>query len=694
MENQHTTQTTEDMLRAENAALRQRIIELEQIASRPAAHSYPVGEQCTESHVPPNGVNFSILIEHNVDPIMVIQDGIIQYANPAAEAMFERTREELLTSDLGIPFIANTKTEVDILGKKGRHAVAEMWTVTIVWEGQPAYLATFRDITERKQMENNIRSNLQFVNTLLDTIPSPVFYKDTHGTYLGCNRVFAEDILGLAKEIIAGRSIHELALVIPSDLATVYTEKDQLLFDNPGIQMYESRVQCADASIRDFFFFKSTFTDSKGAVAGIIGVMLDITKLKQTERDLHHARNLAEAATRAKSEFLANISHEIRTPLHAIIGMTTLLNYTMLTEEQYECVQSIQTSSDVLLGLVNDILDFSSLESGELTIDQQPFNLESCIDDAFNVIQPQAEAKHLTMSYTCETRVPTLLCGDMASVRRVLINLLSNSVKFTEHGGVSVTISQQSPLGSSPRQPNKEQARPVTIRVSVQDTGIGIPQSARDRLFVSFSQVDASSTRKHGGVGLGLAISKQLVELMGGTIWVESTEGKGSTFHFTFCAETLDSQTTSSDPSLGTKSQPPASLALAVSPSKTLDILLADDNLFNQKVARRLLERMGYHVDVACNGIETLEALNHHEYDVVLMDMHMPDMKGTDISRIVQQDFPQTQRPWIVGLTTQEEFDEHNKNRHHSGMDDYLHIPVQVHDLRAVMGRVRRKTEV
>ncbi len=745
-----------------------------------------------------DGVNDAVFVE--------TLDGKILDVNQRACEMFGWTRDEFLTKTVRdmvppenralIPaeqdpdeLIEEALETVNIRANGERFPVSLSSRVEDIG-GNQTLLVIVRDITERKKAEEE----LQKLSRAITQSTASVVITDVNGTIEYVNPAFSavtgythEEALGSNPRILKS-GVHDAAFYkeMWDKITNGEIWRGELCNKNKQGELYWEYVSI------------SPVQDMNGNISHFVAVKENITERKKIISELQKAKEEAEAAAKAKADFLANMSHEIRTPLNAIYGMTSLMLDTPLNDEQQEFIEIIRSGSDTLLKVINDILDFSKIEAGKMELETQPFYVRNCVEDALDLLAEKAANKNLDLAYYIEKGTPPVVIGDITRLRQILVNLLNNAIKFTEAGEVVIDVHSMLVEGDR-----------YELHFSVRDTGIGIPKEKLDKLFKSFSQVDSSTTRKYGGTGLGLAISRQLAINMGGTMWVESEEGVGSTFHFTILVDvdpeakplysmddvpelsgkrvlvvddnktnrlilakqiqswgmqavTLESgnealallehdekfdvaildmqmpgmdgftlaekishhkgyknlplviltsvrrdMTRSGDVKIAAFLNKPIKTSnlfnllmgvMAVKPQKVqkpkkvsefdsgmaarhpLRILLAEDNAINQKVALKILGRLGYRADLAGNGLEVLEALERQAYDVVFMDIQMPEMDGNEATKRIRETYPTEAQPYIIAMTANALEGDREKYLKRS-MDDYVSKPIRIDEL-------------
>ncbi|MGM0418387.1 MAG: response regulator [Thermodesulfobacteriota bacterium] len=417
----------------------------------------------------------------------------------------------------------------------------------------------------------------------------------------------------------------------------------------------------------------SLIKDKKGRIKGFRGITRDISVRKKAEKAMENAKEQAEAASDAKSRFLANMSHEIRTPMSGVIGMAKLLRETQLKDDQKKQVEIIVRSSETLLAIINDILDFSKIESGQLIIKMQPVEIRNLLDNIYNLLLPEAEKKSIELDFKTEPSVPEIIAADELRLQQILVNLLSNALKFTFKGKVELKVS----FGK-----NKKQN---FINFRITDTGIGIKESYLPSIFDNFSQVDESISRQHGGTGLGLAISKELVSLMNGEIKAESSYGLGSVFMFSIPfsevsqKEPFDGRVDTNDKILKKDSLKIINKWLEKKNKEYLKVLIAEDNYVNTQIAVRYLQKIGAECETAENGYEALKKIEEKDFDIVLMDVQMPGMGGIEAAEAlrVREKERQIQSVPVIAMTAHAMTGDREKCLE-AGMDDYVSKPVNI----------------
>ncbi len=386
---------------------------------------------------------------------------------------------------------------------------------------------------------------------------------------------------------------------------------------------------------------------------------------EQTNKDLKEAKEKAEYATYTKSMFLANMSHEIRTPLNGIIGMTEILENSELTKDQKKNLEIIKISGENLLSIINDILDFSKIEAGQIELDVFPFDLEKQLNTVYNLLKFKADDRHIYLKIEIDDNVPRYIRSDSLRINQILINLINNAIKFTERGGVIIKVKLST----------KKNAGSI-IKFEVQDTGIGIPKEKQGTIFQNFTQADASTTRKYGGTGLGLAISKKLAYMLGGEIGLNSEPGKGSVFWFTVKVEFANADEVEKDVE---------NTGVEVNFS-LFKVLLAEDNIINQKVGSMVLKTLGLYCDMVSNGKEALKMQLRNHYDVILMDVHMPEMDGLEATGEIRKYYAlhTDKKPPVIVAVTANAFKEDRDRCIAAGMDYYLSKPFKTNDIKQV----------
>ncbi len=660
-----------------------------------------------------------------------------------------------------------------------------------------------RDVTHQVENEEALikakkeaEQSASFIKAIFDNMEDQFYCKDRNAKVIASNKAWMK-----ARGV---ESIDEL--LGKTDIDIHPAPLGQQLFDNEQRQMETGEVTRIrerhvrkDGTVQYLESIKCPMRNDQGEVIGLAGVSRDITKQVENEKILIEAQQEAEAANKAKSAFLAMMSHEIRTPMNGVIGAASLILGTDLTPQQEEFVHTIQVSGENLLTIINDILDYSKIEAGKIELEHEAFNLRECIEDAFDLFVQPAAKKNVELLYYVDTDVPKRLIGDITRLRQILVNLLGNAIKFTENGEVSLKVHNLL---------SDEARGSCQLQFDVHDTGVGIPEEHQDRLFQAFTQADSSSTRKYGGTGLGLTISRKLTELMNGRIWFESEVGKGSTFSFTTTLPVTDQpeEKTESLPveslrgkhalivddnetnrwllsdqlaqwgmlseafeqpekalehlknsphydialvdfqmpgmnggdwakevyknkelsnlpiiilsssyehipshpsisarlskpvkvhklcsqilqTLGHKKQEevsrkePAGSQIRPKKTRTLRILVAEDNSINQRIVQMMLQRLGYENPVLVeNGEAAVAAIMDAEYDVILMDVQMPHMNGLEASRLIREQTGQVDKPWIIALTAGV-MEEERTAAKEAGMNAFLAKPIVIDQL-------------
>ena len=508
------------------------------------------------------------------------------------------------------------------------------------------------------------------LRTLVDNLPDFIYAKDFDCRFLLANASVARH-MGTTPEQLLGKTDFDF---FPPDLAAAYSEDERrVMRSGEALINREEAGLDANGNAITILTTKVPLRDEQGRVVGILGIGRDITARVKVEAEIRAAREAAEAANRAKSDFLANMSHEIRTPMNGVLGMAELLIESRLDPEQRDCAETIRESGKALLTVINDILDFSKVEAGKLELESIDMDVRSGVDECARLLAIQAHAKGLELEVSCDPELPESVRGDPNRLRQILLNLGGNAVKFTSKGAVRISIGVV-----------EATAQDVLVRFEVRDSGIGIPKDRLESLFKPFTQVDASTTRRFGGTGLGLSIVRRLVELMHGTCGVDSEPGVGSRFWFTArFGQCVPVDAAAEASALAATAAEGAASQSAV-PHRRL--LMAEDNIVNQRVAARMLEKMGYVVDVVSDGREAVAAWARGGYDAILMDCQMPEMDGYAATREIRRQESGTARIPIIALTAHA-IKGADEECFAAGMDHYITKPIDRDQLRKCLER-------
>ncbi|HLO32812.1 MAG TPA: GAF domain-containing protein, partial [Anaerolineales bacterium] len=612
-----------------------------------------------------NIIDFPYQYGEQVEPMQLGQgltSKIIQNGKPLLiNQEMEQQRQQLGTalvgrqarSFLGVPvFVGGEATgviSVQSTTQEGFFTENDQHLLSTIAANVGVALQNARLFEELKCQQKCAEEAQRRLADIIDFLPDATLVIDCDGKVIAWNRAI-EEMSGVPAQSMLNKSNYEYAIPFYGERRPILIDlvllprqeieqKYALIHRTGEILTGETYTPALKGGARYLYATASALHDTDGHVVGAIETIRDITERKHTEEELNEAKAAAEQANHAKSTFLATMSHEIRTPMNAVIGMSGLLLDTPLNAEQREYAETIRNSGDALLAVINDILDFSKIEAGKMDLERQPFDLRECVESALDLVAGRAVEKNLDLAYIFGDDIPAVICGDVTRLRQVLLNLFSNAVKFTEKGEVVLTVSVDKKASTKVGTYTGKRADTLDevavfsstcLRFSVRDTGIGIPPDRIEALFHSFSQADSSTTRKYGGTGLGLAISRRLVEMMGGSIRVQSegVPGKGSTFSFTIRAE-------------------PAEVPSRISQKDSLSgqttlqgrrLLIVDDNPTNRRILHLQTQKWGMTPRETGSPKQALRWLREGEYfDLVILDMHMPEMDGVELAQAIRR---------------------------------------------------------
>jgi PAS domain S-box-containing protein len=680
------------ILQSQLLKARSRISELEQFIVRQTGTTIVSAQDLSNKGLEQSRNKYRKLVNYANDAMFVItldtaspNFGYFSDVNNVACKQFGYSREELLqmtpfdlSDDDEFAYInemlshlkkeGNANYETIYRRKEGTKFPVELSALRLTISGEDLFTFIVRDITDRKSVELALRKSEHLYRLLADNVHDIIWTADSNFqpqfispsfTYLtGFPQSLASEII--YKNIILTSPFFE------------NSDNSLPLLEDKSIH-WETRIISANKETIWVESVASYLAENANDFSGIIGVTRDITPRKRMIIELETAREEAFAASRAKSKFLANMSHEVRTPMNGVIGMLQLLQMTELNEEQEEYVQTASISGESLLTIINDILDYAKTESGKVQITPEPFDIITLMDHLITSFKNSIDPEKVTLSYSIEPDVPRFLVADRARLRQILFNLMGNALKFTDSGQIIISIKLI-------ETDNEEDLR---ISWSISDTGIGIPEAARDKLFEPFTRIEETNRRKRKGTGLGLSIVKQLVTQMGGSVSLETNEHQGITSTFDILAKACENGDISPP-----KAIPPP---LLTGPQRRLSTLIVEDEPINQQILKAILTKLGHKTTVVSDGYSAIDILASTDFDVILMDVQMPQLNGLETTRIIRSsDEPATMKSIpIIALTAYAMTGDKEKCLA-AGMDYYLPKPLDVKSLAKILKNLKR----
>lgn len=582
----------------------------------------------------------SVVLFHDQNELRKLADHLSRTRDRKVEAGFEAL---ITKSKAG----ESNAEECSYIKKDGTRLTVEVTISSLENSSNETtgYLGIAKDVTTRYAAQKALEMSERRHRAFFENSQSLMCTHDLDGKFLSINPAGAA-MLGYTLEKFDKPGLYDIVLPERQKYVDAYLEEIQKKGHSTGLM----QVLDKQGKIR-VWMYNNVLTEFMDGQKYVIGNGADITQRIEMEQELQKAKEIAERNAKAKDTFLANMSHEIRTPMNAIIGFTNLLKDTQLSAEQMDYIKSVKMAGENLMGIINDILDFSKIESGHLTIESIPFNLPDLIKNVKNILNQKAVEKNLGFDYTLDPHIPKGLHGDPTRINQILLNLVNNALKFTEVGYVHI-------LASLVEETDSE----CKVEFRVKDTGIGIPVDKLHTIFERFTQADTDTTRKYGGTGLGLSISKRLIELQNGELHLESSLNSGSTFYFTLPfkkVEASDAEKISSN-------------RTTLLSDRKYKVLLVEDNLLNQRLALKVLEKFGFQPELAVNGKVAIEKLKKERFDVILMDLQMPELDGYQTTTHLRQELKLTTP--IVAMTAHSLVGERDKCIE-IGMNDYVPKP-------------------